>query len=268
MSLSVQQGLLEELREIATTAGKAIMAVYEKDFTVEFKDDNSPLTEADRTSHEIIRDQLITLNPALPVLSEESSPEEIRDRTDWECFWLVDPLDGTKEFLKRNDEFTVNIALIERNRATLGIVLAPALEISYEGALGLGTWRRSANGLSTPVRVSTALPKPRVVSSRSHSNKHLADYLKALGPHELKTMGSSLKICLVADGQADICPRLGPTSEWDTAAAQAILESAGGVMMDLFGRPLRYNTKEDLLNPHFLAFGDHRRDWLRAIRGD
>ena len=268
MSMGVQQRLLEKLREIAATAGKAIMAVYERDFTVEFKDDNSPLTEADRTSHEIIRDRLATLTPTLPVLSEESSPEEIRDRTDWGCFWLVDPLDGTKEFLKRNDEFTVNIALIKRNRATLGIVLAPALGISYEGALGLGAWRRSADGLSTPVRVSTARPKPRVVSSRSHPSKSLADYLKTLGPHELKTMGSSLKICLVADGQADIYPRLGPTSEWDTAAAQAILESAGGVMMDLFGRPLRYNTKEDLLNPHFLAFGDRGRDWLRAIRGD
>jgi len=269
MDLDVEQRLLEELRELAEAAGEAIMGVYEGDFAVELKDDSSPLTDADRASHQVIRDGLQALKPVLPVLSEESPAEEVEDRAHWDCFWLVDPLDGTKEFVKRNGEFTVNIALIEHNRATLGVVLAPALGIEYVGGLGSGARRRAADGPSVPIRVSTARPEPiRVVGSRSHPSAALARYLQALGPHELKPMGSSLKICLVADGQADVYPRLGPTSEWDTAAAQAILESAGGGMMDLAGQPLRYNTKDDLLNPHFLAFGDRERDWLQAVRSD
>ena len=269
MDLGDERKLLEELREIAEAAGTAIMAVYDSDFAVELKDDSSPLTAADRASHQIIRDGLATLESAVPVLSEESPAEEVQDRAEWECFWLVDPLDGTKEFVKRNGEFTVNIALIENNRATIGIVLAPALGVEYRGALGSGAWRCGTDGLSVPISVSTPHAQPpRVVGSRSHPSAALAGFLEAMGPHELKPMGSSLKICLVADGQADVYPRLGPTCEWDTAAAQAILESAGGGMMDMAGQPLRYNTKDDLLNPHFLAFGDHGRDWLQAVRSD
>jgi len=269
MEPRVQRKLLEELTKIADTAGDAIMAVYEGDFAVEVKDDKSPLTEADRASHRIIGDRLASLTPDLPVLSEESSSEEIESRCDWQCYWLVDPLDGTKEFVKRNGEFTVNIALVEDNRAVLGVVGAPALNIAYRGALGLGAWRRGADGLSVPIRVSKAHSRPlRVVGSRSHPSTALASFLEALGAHELKPIGSSLKICLVADGQADIYPRLGPTSEWDTAAAQAILESAGGGMMDLAGQPLSYNTKDDLLNPQFLAFGDPEREWLQAVRSE
>lgn len=268
MDLDGERKLLEELRKLAEAAGEAIMAVYEGDFAVELKDDRSPLTDADRASHQIILDGLQTLTPVLPVLSEESAVEEIEDRAQWECYWLVDPLDGTKEFVKRNGEFTVNIALIERNRATLGVVVAPALGIEYAGGLGGGAWRRTGDGPSVPIRVSTTDEPLRVMGSRSHPGAALAGYLEALGPHELKPMGSSLKICLVADGQADVYPRLGPTSEWDTAAAQAILESAGGGMMDLAGQPLRYNTKDDLLNPHFLAFGDRKRDWLQAVRSN
>lgn len=269
MESGVQRRLLEEVAEIADAAGEAIMAVYEGDFDVELKDDESPLTEADRASHRVIQEGLASLDPLLPVLSEESPPEEVEDRGNWECFWLVDPLDGTKEFVKRNGEFTVNIALVERDRAILGVVSAPALGIEYRGALDAGAWRRGVDGRSVPIRVSGAHAEPlRVVGSRSHPSPALAGFLEALGPHEIKPMGSSLKICLVADGQADVYPRLGPTSEWDTAAAQAILESAGGGMMDLAGQPLRYNRKDDLLNPHFLAFGDHERDWLQAVRSE
>ncbi len=258
--------LLGELRELAAAAGKAVMTVYGGEFGVELKDDHSPLTEADRASHRIISEGLAGLTPSLPLLSEESPPEELEGRRTWERFWLVDPLDGTKEFVKRNGEFTVNIALIERNRAVMGVVLAPALDIEYAGVLGSGAWRRDAEHPSVPIRVSADHSRPlRVVSSRSHPSGELAAYLERLGSHELKPMGSSLKICLVADGQADVYPRLGPTSEWDTAAAQAILESAGGGMIDLAGQPLRYNSKEDLLNPHFLAFGNSERDWLRAV---
>jgi len=169
--------------------------------------------------------------------------------------------------LKRNGEFTVNIALVVGQRAVLGAVYAPVLDRMYGGALELGAWRADGAATSRPIAVrKTAAAPLRVVGSRSHPTPELAAYLAALGPYEITDMGSSLKICLVAEGAADIYPRLGPTSEWDTAAAQAILESAGGRMIDAAGRPLRYNSKEDLLNPHFLAFGDQQRDWLAPIQ--
>jgi 3'(2'), 5'-bisphosphate nucleotidase len=262
------KALLTDLAALARSAGAAILEVYESDFAVETKEDRSPLTEADRRSHAIIRDGLARLSPALPLLSEESTPEEPARRRTWTRYWLVDPLDGTKEFLKRNGEFTVNIALVDGHRAVLGVVLAPVLNRLYLGAVGYGAWREE-QGRSEKIAVRPASASSlRVVGSRSHASGALAKYLEGLGPHELTPMGSSLKICLVAEGSADIYPRLGPTSEWDTAAAQAILESAGGRMIDLTGQPLRYNTKDDLLNPHFLAFGDDRRDWLAPIRND
>ena len=187
-------------------------------------------------------------------------------RRAWSRYWLVDPLDGTKEFVKRNGEFTVNIALVEEHRAVLGAVLAPVLDRMYSGAVSLGAWRADAGGARRAIAVRKEAATPlRVVGSRSHPTPELADYLAGLPPHEITDMGSSLKICLIAEGAADVYPRLGPTSEWDTAAAQAILESAGGRMIDLADRPLRYNSKDDLLNPHFLAFGDQQRDWLAPI---
>ena len=260
--------LLPALCTLARSAGSAILEVYRTDFAVQLKEDRSPLTEADRRAHAIIRDGVAALSPRLPMLSEESPPEEVTDRRQWQRYWLVDPLDGTKEFLKRNGEFTVNIALVEDHRAMLGVVYAPALERLYYGALGVGAFRQDADGPAQPIRVRRPSPeRPRVVGSRSHAGGELGAYLAKLGPHEIKPMGSSLKICLVAEGAADIYPRFGPTSEWDTAAAQAVLESAGGSMMDRDGQPLRYN-KDQLLNPHFLAFGDHRRDWLAPIRTD
>jgi 3'(2'), 5'-bisphosphate nucleotidase len=258
--------LVDELRGIAKRAGDAVMEVYRGKIAVELKEDSSPLTAADRASHRIIQDGLAALGSGLPLLSEESAAEELEDRLSWQRYWLVDPLDGTKEFVKRNDEFTINIALVDHNRAVLGIVLAPALELEYAGALGVGAWKRDRDGVAEPIHPSAGYDGPaRVVGSRSHPSGTLNIYLERLGPHEVKPMGSSLKICLVADGQADVYPRFGPTSEWDTAAAQAILESAGGSMIDLAGQTLRYNTKESLLNPHFLAIGDCNRDWLAAV---
>jgi 3'(2'), 5'-bisphosphate nucleotidase len=258
--------LLDAVSRIARDAGRAILEVYARDFAVALKADRSPLTEADEVAHTIIDQALRTLAPSLPVLSEEAAPDASADRRAWTEFWLVDPLDGTKEFLKRNGEFTVNIALVSEHQATLGVVLAPALDRLYLGALGVGAWRQDGNDVPEPIYVQrTARNPPRVVGSRSHPSGELADYLKALGPHEITAMGSSLKICLVAEGAADLYPRLGPTSEWDTAAAQAILESAGGRMIDTAGQPLRYNSKDDLLNPHFLAFGDQRHNWLAPV---
>jgi 3'(2'), 5'-bisphosphate nucleotidase len=267
LDLRNPQPLLAQLCTIASEAGGAILEVYGRDIAVQYKDDRSPLTEADEVSHRIIAERLRTLDDSVPLLSEESAPPEPATRRSWARFWLVDPLDGTKEFVKRNGEFTVNIALIDAGRAVLGVVLAPALGRIYYGALDAGAWRRDDGGLARPiyVRLPAAEP-PQVVGSRSHETGQLAEYLAALGPHEITPMGSSLKICLVAEGAADLYPRIGPTSEWDTAAAQAILESAGGRMIDLVGRPLRYNTKDDLLNPHFLAFGDTRRNWLTPFR--
>jgi 3'(2'), 5'-bisphosphate nucleotidase len=264
--MTESEALLEALIEIVDAAGNAIMEVYERDFDVELKDDRSPLTEADRAAHAIIVERLGELSPRLPVLSEESAGDEVADRRQWERFWLVDPLDGTKEFIKRNGEFTVNIALIEGNKPVLGVVGAPALGIVYAGASGHGAFRR-ANGDTRPISVRRPAADPlRVVGSRSHASPDLAAFLETLGPHEIKPMGSSLKICLVACGEADLYPRLGPTSEWDTAAAEAVLIAAGGSMMDLTGQPLTYNARETLLNPHFLALGDDIRDRLACLR--
>jgi len=268
LDLTDRIATLDAVCAVAREAGDAILAIYaSSEIAVELKDDRSPLTAADRAAHATIRDGLARLAPNVPLLSEESPPQELAARRSWSRYWLVDPLDGTKEFLKRNGEFTVNIALVEERRAVLGVVLAPVLARSYYGAVETGAWRGDASSPPEPIRVrERAGALLKVVGSRSHPSGELAAYLDALGPHELTPMGSSLKICLIAEGAADLYPRLGPTSEWDTAAAQAILESAGGRMMDRAGRPLRYNTKDDLLNPHFLAFGDAGRDWLAPLQ--
>jgi len=265
--MQVDLALLDEVRAIARAAGEAIMRVYASDFEVELKADRSPLTAADRAAHDIITTGLDELDESVPVLSEESNGIDLTERRRWRRFWLVDPLDGTKEFIKRNGEFTVNIALVEDTRAVLGVVTAPALDIEYAGIVGIGAFKRATDGSPVPIHVTRPPATPlRVVGSRSHASPALASYVDALGPHVLKPMGSSLKICLVAEGEADIYPRLGPTSEWDTAAAQAILESAGGGMIDVRGQRLVYNAKDDLLNPYFLAFGDGVRDWLQPLR--
>jgi 3'(2'), 5'-bisphosphate nucleotidase len=269
MTADDHRRLLDQVLPIARAAGDAILSVYRREFDVEIKDDRSPLTEADRLSHDLITDRLRTLSPALPVLSEEAAAAEHRDRRSWDVYWLVDPLDGTKEFVKRNGEFTVNIALVEQHEPVLGVVLAPALGREYYGGPGIGSRRRAAGAGEVGIRVAVPPASPlRVVGSRSHPSGRLASYLESLGAHELKPMGSSLKICLVAEGEADVYPRFGPTSEWDTAAAQAVLEGAGGCIMDTDGQPLRYNRRDDLLNPHFLAVGDRSRDWLAPIRSD
>ena len=176
--------------------------------------------------------------------------------------WIVDPIDGTREFVKRNGEFTVNIALIEGDRPSLGVVYAPVLERLYYGSTDNGAWRQEGGGAVTPIQVVRKRRQPiRVAGSRAHAGDSLLRFLDNLGDHELLSMGSSMKLCLVAEGAADIYPRFGPTSEWDTAAAQAVVEAAGGRVTTLDLQPLRYNTKESLLNPHFLVFGDQAEDW-------
>jgi 3'(2'), 5'-bisphosphate nucleotidase len=260
--------LLPEVTELARRAGAAILEVYNRagGYEVEDKSDSSPLTEADIASHEIIDRGLRALRPDLPILSEESSEVAFAERRTWRTYWLVDPLDGTREFIKRNGEFTVNIALIEDGVPVLGVVHAPVIETDYFAARGSGAWKQVGTDAPRAIHVCP-LPadRVRVAGSRSHANERLAGFLDRLGPHELRPMGSSLKSCLVAEGEADLYPRLGPTSEWDTAAAQAVVEAAGGHVTDTAMRPLRYNQEESLLNPEFLVFGDDRRDWSRYL---
>jgi 3'(2'), 5'-bisphosphate nucleotidase len=254
--------LLDRVVAIAHEAGLAIMAVYAQDFAVAEKADLSPLTEADQQAHTLIVRRLAELAPGLPVLSEEDvtsfgGPDQ-EGR-----YWLVDPLDGTKEFVRRNGEFTVNIALIERGHPMLGVVHAPVLGITYLAAKGAGAFKQSGAGERQGIRVSQhAAGAPwRVVGSRSHAGDSLAALLRALGPHELHSMGSSLKFCLVAEGSADIYPRFGPTSLWDTAAAQCVVEQAGGAVIRLTGEPLSYADPSQVLNPYFLTHGRSDVNW-------
>jgi 3'(2'), 5'-bisphosphate nucleotidase len=258
--------LLDAVLDISRRAGEAILEVYGTDFSVEAKADRSPLTEADLRAHRVIVEGLAALTPDLPVLSEESASVPYRTREGWGRYWLVDPLDGTKEFVSRNGEFTVNIALIEGHAPDLGVVYAPVKEVAYLGGVRLGAWRIERDRAREPIAVQRSLRRPtRVVGSRSHAGESLQRFLANLGECELVSMGSSLKLCLVADGTADIYPRLGPTSEWDTAAAQAVVEGAGGRVTDTRLERLRYNAKPELLNPHFLVFGDSSVDWTRYL---
>ncbi len=247
----------EALIEIAQAAGQAILAIYERDFVVEQKADQSPLTEADLASHQQIVAALTELTPEVPILSEESAEIPYAQRSTWSRYWLIDPLDGTKEFIRRNGEFTVNIALIEQGRPVLGVVLVPVSGVCYIGEVGVGAWKQQPNGEQVRIQASQCCQQPlRVVASRSHVSAGLQQVLDRIGEHQLVSMGSSLKLCLVAEGAADVYPRLGPTCEWDTAAAQAVVEAAGGQVTDLTGQPLRYNQQDSLLNPHFLVFAD------------
>ena len=244
----------------------AILRVYHQEFAVEHKHDESPLTAADLASHRIIVQRLGELDPQLPVLSEEGADIPFATRRQWQDYWLIDPLDGTREFVKRNGEFTVNIARVRNGRPVLGVVHVPVSGISYLGQVDRGAWKVAADGKVSAIRVAARRhARARVAGSRSHAGDSLKRFLARLGDHEIVSMGSSLKLCLVAEGSADIYPRLGPTSEWDTAAAQAVVEAAGGSVTDTDLRPLRYNTKESLLNPHFLVFGDRSEDWGRYL---
>ena len=259
--------LLPPVIALAADAGAAILRVYgREDFNIESKADASPLTAADLAAHKIIVAGLRELRPDVPILSEESAEVPFSERSTWSSYWLVDPLDGTKEFIKRNGEFTVNIALVRDGQPVLGVVQAPVLGRFYYGTIVDGAWRQDDGAEPRRIGVTTEAAEPlRVAGSRSHADERMAAYLDCLGAHELRPMGSSLKSCLVAEGEADLYPRLGPTSEWDTGAAQAVVEAAGGMVTATSGRPLRYNQRDSLLNPDFLVFGDQRRDWLSCL---
>jgi len=258
--------LVEPIVALSRQAGDAILEVYATDFDVQAKDDDSPLTQADMASHRVIDKGLKDLTPDIPVISEESGLPDFDERGQWETYWLIDPLDGTKEFVNRNGEFTVNIALIQENRPVLGVVHVPVTNKTYTGCEGAGAAVRNDGGEPQPIEVASKTSDPvRVVGSRSHRGASLDAFLEQLGPVEMLAMGSSLKFCIVAEGKADIYPRLGLTSEWDTAAAQAVVEQAGGAVVELDGSPLAYNAKADILNPHFLVRGPEDRNWLGLL---
>ena len=261
----------------AKRAGEAILEVYDSDFAVEHKDDKSPLTLADKKSNEIIEnvlEQTITVNNStVPILSEEGKEIPYDERIKWEYFWLVDPLDGTKEFIKRNGEFTVNIALIHKHKPVLGIIYIPVKDVFYFATINFGAYKlENSSILTEDLSIEELIDKSQklplnsndkttltVIGSRSHTSEEFTEFVKQLNQKhenvEFISSGSSLKLCLVAEGKADVYPRFGPTMEWDTAAGQAIVEQAKCTVMEAeTNEPLNYN-KSNLLNPFFIVSG-------------
>lgn len=248
--------------DIATRAGARIMDIYACDITVSSKDDQSPLTEADLAAHGLICTGLQVLTPDIPVLSEESSGVSWEERCVWHRYWLVDPLDGTREFINRNGQFTVNIALIEDHAPVIGVVQVPAQGCCYTAWRGGGTHLHDQQGRRQIHTRPTRADRLVLAGSRSHASPEQVRFFATLGDDvEVLSMGSSLKFCLVAEGKVDLYPRFGPTSEWDTAAAHCVVEQAGGNVTGLDLAPLRYNARPGVLNPFFLVMGDPGFDW-------
>ncbi|WP_109513811.1 3'(2'),5'-bisphosphate nucleotidase CysQ [Pseudomonas ovata] len=252
--------LLAPVVRLALKAGEAILPFWRNGVAVTAKADDSPVTAADLAAHQVLVDGLQALDPSIHVLSEEDANIAQAERATWERWWLVDPLDGTKEFIAGSEEFTVNVALIERGQVVFGVVSMPTNGRCWLGGKDLGAWRREADGAGQAISVRTGPPAGQgvtVVASRRHSSpdqeRLLAGLAEAVGELQLANIGSSLKFCLLAEGSADCYPRLAPTSQWDTAAAQGVLEGAGGVVLQLDGQPFSYPPRESLLNPFFLA---------------
>ncbi len=254
--------------EVARLAGKKITEIYYSKFKVTEKADNTPVTDADLAANQIIIEGLSKFSPDIPTISEESDPVAFSTRAHWRQYWLIDPLDGTKEFIKHRDEFTVNIALIRNHTPVLGLIQIPTQDICYFATQGGGAFKKVGNAV--PVKIKT--------NKTNHANfgvivgNHVSDsctldaFRQEIGPHQISRVGSSLKTCLIAEGKADVYPRFGPTSEWDTAAAQCIIEEAGGKLTDMMLRPLRYNTKDSFINPYFISFANAKKDWASILR--
>ena len=261
--------LREGIIALAREAAARIMAVYDSEFAVEHKGDKSPLTAADMAAHHCIVEGLERLSPHIPVLSEESAEDvPALVRRQWSRLWLVDPLDGTREFVKRNGEFTVNIALIDEGVPVLAVVQAPATGALWHAARGAGAFRRDGEA-DVALAARSPAPMPlRVAASRSHADPRTSALMQRIGDVEPVPLGSSLKFCRIAEGGMDVYPRFGPTSEWDTAAGQCVLEAAGGAVIDLKGRALRYNRRDTILNGEFIALGDPSLPWKDWIDGD
>ena len=260
MSIDAKK-LLPSIIEISEQASEKILEHYQTDFKIEEKADQTPLTSADMAAHHCIVNALNKLTPELPVLSEEASNISFDERKTWQDYWLVDPLDGTREFIKRNGEFSVNIALISNHQPILGVIYVPVTGVCYYACKGQGSYKKTMDGIEKNKVRKTDPNSIIVAGSRSYQDDSLDHFLKNIEDYTIINMGSSIKSCLVAEGKVDIYPRLGPTSEWDTAAAQCIVEEAGGYVTDTSLKPLCYNTKDVLLNPHFFVFADSGIHW-------
>src|SRR5262245_47716332 len=263
--------LIDRVVDIVARAGDEILRVYRTDFDVTAKGDSSPLTQADLNAHRVIVAALAELTPDVPIVSEESTPPTFDVRGRWTRYWLVDPLDGTREFVAKNGEFTVNVALIENHRPIPGVVGIPAQDLIFTGDVHALRAERRAGAARTALRARrmAGTDSVAIVASRSHGGERLEKFIDELksrfGHVERAPVGSSLKLCILAEGRADLYPRLGPTSEWDIAAAHAVLEAAGGRVATFDGAALRYNTKESFLNPEFFAVGDPDFPWLDVM---
>lgn len=270
MNQDTLRRLLPQICQLARQAGRAILHVYRDEFTVDAKADASLITPADRRANHLVRDGLARLEPELPVVSEETTPPAFRERRTWHRYWLVDPLDGTREFVARSDQFAVNIALIEDHRPVLGVVHAPALAQTWFGGPQLGAFRQPDGGEPQPIRVSPRSREPlRIVLGNRRPGPRTRATLDRLPDHDTRIWGASIKFCLIAEGNADFFPRYGPISEWDMAAPQAILEAAGGHLTDMQTlQPVRYNTREALTTKDIVAFADDRVDWRKYLERD
>ena len=256
--------MIDSLKTLAQQAGERILSFYGQPIPVEKKSDDSPLTKADLASHHLIQDGLRSLDASIPVLSEESSQMEVSQRRSWETLWVVDPLDGTKEFIKQTGEFTVNIALIHQGKPRLGLVYVPVTGLVYWAEAGKGAFKQEAG--SNPIAIHTRptdVSSLSIVASRDHAGPMVTQLLERFPHAQTRSMGSSLKFCLVAEGAADLYLRDVPTMEWDTAAAQCVVEQAGGCVRDLEGNDLTYN-RADLRNPSLITLGDRGFDWNQA----
>jgi 3'(2'), 5'-bisphosphate nucleotidase len=261
---------IEQLAQLTRQAGSATLTFWRKNPEVDHKADNSPVTAADMAAHDTLLAGLQKLTPDIPIISEEAAENPLQQRSEWTRFWLLDPLDGTREFIDGSDEYTVNLALIENNQVRFGLVGVPARDTLYWGGHGLGAWRQQARQPATPLHTRPPANPVSVVASRRHSSPEQEAMLEKLAQrHELErvSVGSSLKFCLLAEGAADIYPRLAPTSQWDTAAAQAVLEGAGGQVLKLNGQRFDYPARDSWLNPHFIACGWPDPAWLQLLRG-
>ena len=260
MQTYIKQSLIENIIDVSLEAGSSIMDIYENDLEIDIqtKSDASLVTKADMISHSIIKKRLKEITPEIPIISEEDSKINFSERSAWNDYWLIDPMDGTKEFINRNGEFTVNIALINNNSPVFGVIHVPTEGNTYWGTEETGSYLLKSNYESTKLGVTQDIRSPvRIVCSRSHPSKELNTVLKKIKDYETIHIGSSLKFCLVASGKADCYPRLGPTSEWDTAAGEIIARSAGAIVVNLDNEALKYNSKEGYINPSFLVANNH-----------
>lgn len=266
--------VLPDCIELARLAGETIMEIYETDFQVENKKDDTPVTNADFAANDLIVETLSKLTPHIPILSEESDEISFAERSTWETYWLVDPLDGTRAFIEKTGEFSVNIALIYQHLPVVGVIYSPVKKCSFYACKDNGAFYLDEKNQSRKIEVCPKCPNDKsrkIITAGTHSSRSVAlqAFLDNLhdefGGYEMKFMGSSLKSCMIAEGVADLYARLGPTSEWDTAAAQCIVEEAGGLITNLQMQPLTYNTKESLLNPDFFVFGDKSICWSQFL---